>query len=382
MPLDDNMPPEPQSPMQEFAGMPWGNGEAADWAPEVAARVNAYDQQRVVANANDRAGQNLVGAITKFRDGLVQRTAADPHFADTALDVVQPTIAAFINAHPGIPDEDRQGHHDALVADLNNQIARTAVQSMAEQHAGAAHDMMADPRIGGALTDEDKTGLTSYIAMQHIARNADASAQQMQRTQAAQEASAAAAVDHADKLYDPTLGEPGFRPGWAQRIMADNMVQPADKAALMHLYGRLQTGGDAASSDPIMVQRILAGDMTHRDVLGEAGGALRLPDALNLARATLPQTVADQAKFSQVADTIQQARSALYGPNGENGAAGHAAWGRFVNWMLPTLRMGGADMGVPDIHPLNWLPRFQPTGDDVVPSAPESRPSLQQIFGR
>lgn len=372
----------PQTPMEQFSGLPWGAPEAQDWARDAATRVNAYEQQQALANANDQAGANFVRSVDSFRRGLVSRTQADPHFVNTALDLVPTTIGSLIDAHPGLGPEDKQTHHDALVSDLNNQIARAAVQGMADRNAASAHAMMADARIGGALSDDDKQGLTSYIGLQDVARNADAAAQRIQQRETANAASTSAAIGHASALYDGNFDTPDFRPGWAQQVMRDPATQPADKATLMHLYARMQMGGDAQASDPITVQRALSGQMGHRDILGEAGNSLRLADAVGLAHTALPLSTLDRAHFAQAADTIQQARNILYGPNGENGAAGHAAWGRFVNWMLPTLRLGGANLQDPNMHPLNWINRFQPTGNDVVPRAPANRRPLSEIFGR
>ena len=403
-PSDDTETPAPQTPMGEFANLPWGSQEAEDWAGSAATRINDYDQKKAIADANDRAGNAFVASLDNFRKGLVSRTAADPYFIHTAFDLAADTIPRIVNAHPNLSDDERSAHHDALVADLNNQIAVAGVKSMAERDGHIAATMLAAPRIAAALSDDDRKGLASYIGSQEIARGADRAAQQIEREKAATAASAAAAVGHAGTLYSPQLGEPAFPPGFATRLMADPAVGADDKAELMHLYARLQTGGDAAASDPITVQRALAGGMDHRDVLREAGNSLRLVDALGLAKSTLPTTPEDRAKYMQAADVIQQARTQLYGPNGENGAAGHAAWGRFVNWMLPTLRMGGADMADANTHPLNWLGRFAPTGDDVVPRPPPQqpqpkgryplppdeyiepppaeRPSLKEIFGR
>src|SRR5690242_17266940 len=95
----------PQSPMTEFAGLPW-HDDVQPWAEEVSTRLNNYDQGKAIAAANDRAGATLVAGVDTFRKGLLDRTAADPHFAGTALDLVQPTIATLVNAHPSIPDDE------------------------------------------------------------------------------------------------------------------------------------------------------------------------------------------------------------------------------------------------------------------------------------
>ena len=161
--------------------------------------------------------------------------------------------------------------------------------------------------------------------------------------------------------------------------------------ALLGVYSRLQTGGDAAQSDPFLVS-----DIIHRiangeapsvpEVLSQAGTTLRLHDAVALARgsvASLPPAV--RKEFGDLANTIDCARSYLASP--ENGPAGQMAFGRFMNWFMTSYPAGRLDPnGERPYDIASALTRFEPNSDDLVrasqrvQAAGERRP-LDQILG-
>ena len=371
------------SPMEQFASLNWGD-DAKPWASEVATRVNDYEQKTALAEDNTRAGQAFVSNMAGFSQGLLDKVSQDPQFVHTALDIIPPTIFSVIDSNPSHPDERRQSDNDAIVNDLSQSVSRHAVQTAAERSEESARSLLGNERISSFLSDEDKSGLDAYISMQSMARGADSAAAQKQAAQQAQDRSATAAVMHASTLYDDETNGIKFPSQWASSMMANKDIAPQDKAALMHLYGRLQTNGDAEQSDPSMITSVLkaalSGTASHTDILNEAGNSLRSVDAFALARGALPMDATTRSTLGQLSDTMQRARAALMGADGENGAAGYAAFGRFANAAMTAIRQGSADFG--ERHPLNWLPHFMPTGDDIVPSVPSaSRRSLTQIFG-
>lgn len=371
--------------LQQFRNLPWPP-EAQPFADEMAIRLNDYDQRTRIGQANAQAGQNYRNNALSFAGSLVNATVADPHFADTAISLVRPAFDALISSNPTHPDDQRNDHFEALSSDLEGQIAHSAVQRMAEIHPLTARDWL-DDKFSNYLDDGQKSFLSSYIGAQEMAQGADRSAaQQMQARQSADQ-SAAAALSHAMGLYDQNTDSVQFPPGWASRLTANPNVGWEDKGALMHLYGRLQANGDAPASDPYQINQTLqhiasGGTVSHAGLIDSAGTSLRLADALHLSAAAGPLTTEERAHYGNLADTVQQARDALYGRDGENGAAGSKAWGRFVNWVMPAARAGGVDFGDPEGHPLNQLPRFRPSGNDLIEPPPEGRPSLKDIFGR
>lgn len=381
-------PPGLHPDLRDFQSLPWPEG-AQDTAQELATRANDYVQQRALADNAAAAGQHAVTSVANFRDNLVSAVQADPHSVHTALDMVRPWVSGVIDTSPAHPDAEREASHDAISGDIESAIAHAAVQRMAEINEPAARGLLANDRISGLLDDGQKAGLGSYIDMQALARGADDSAQRQQLGALQGLAGAKAAIGHASTLYNPDIDTVMFPPGWAQSLMANNAIQPADKAALMHLYGRLQSQGDAPQSDPSLVARALnsiaSGTMpSHADIIANAGTNLRVADALHLAGGAGLISQDQRAHYSQLADTVEQARQALVGRDGENGAAGNRAWGAYVNWLLPNARRGAVNFVDPDLHPLGAVPRFAPSDYVEPPSAPspEGRPSLKEIFGR
>lgn len=383
----DPNPPTDQTThpdMQEFKQLPWPE-DASSWASEAATGINDQMQRERIAANNAAATQAYSNGINRFANGLIKWASDDPTRAEAAIREVRPYFDHLIGLNPSIPDEDRGAHHEALSSDLEGQIAQAAVKSMAEMHAPTARSML--DNLGGYLGDDQKDYLGAYIGAQDFARGVDAAGQQQMQARLADQRSAMAATGHAAQLYDPASDTLRFPPGWAQSLTANPAISYPDKAVLLHLNGRMQSSGDAPVSDPTLInntlQQIARGNSPdHRELLNAAGTSLRLADALHLATGSGPLSVTQRNSYGYLADTVQQARDALYGRDGENGAAGHAAWGRYVNWLMPAVR-GGMGFGDPDTHPLNMLGQFRPTGNDVAPTAPaEGRKSLAEIFGR
>lgn len=354
--------------MQNFADQPWPDG-ARDWANETAIGINDQMQRERIAAGNAAAAQAFQSGINRFANGLVSWVSGDPTRADAAIREVRPFFDNLIGNNPNHPDDQRAEHHEALSSDLEGRIAHAAISSMADMHAGQARDMLGGD-LGNYLDDGQKQYLGAYISAQDMARGVDAAGQQQMLQRAAARRDTMAALGHASQLYDPQTDTLQFPQAWAQNLTANQNIDYPDKARLMHLYGRMQSSGDAPASDPVTVnntlQQIAQGNSPdHGPLIDAAGQSLRLADALHLMAGTGPLTVDQRNHYGNLADTVQQARDVLYGRDGENGAAGHAAWGRYVNWLLPAARQG-ADFGDPEAHPLNWLPRFRPSGDEVI----------------
>lgn len=374
--------------LQDFTNA-FTQDESRSWAKDAAVRVQDWMQRKQIADANQQAGQNLVDNIASFKNELVGLAGSDPSAVHLALDLVPGTIGHLVANNPNHPEDQKEATHAALTGHIQNEIARAAVQKLAEHSDIAARDLLGEDRISGLFGADEHAALNSYIDMQSLARNADEAAQRQRLTQEGLIASEAAAHAHASGLYDPQRDDVNFPPGWASRLMADTTVPPPAKASLMDLYGRLQADGDAPQSDPHLVAGLLdrianGAPPTQADILGHAGDRLKMADALSLAKATFPLSPEARGPFVRLNELVQQGKNTIGAP--ENGPAGQNAFARYVNWLMPAIRNGGASLDPAEpAYAGGRLPQFAPTGKDTVQASvtpPENRPSLDDIFGK
>jgi hypothetical protein len=184
-------------------------------------------------------------------------------------------------------------------------------------------------------------------------------------------------------------------------MVADPRVVPETKAALWQAHDRLLRQGDPAQSDPATLVSLINqmtlpnnGGLTPTDVWQHAGSNLSLADTQMLAGAAFPKTPQQRAEVAAVAGTLATARDIIASP--ENGPAGQAAFGRFVNWLMPAYRNAGNGSLNPNSD--NWIlggeygpgmiQAFMPRGDDLLigrqlmdTANTADRPSLSEIFG-
>ncbi len=376
----------PSPALQQFRGA-FTDPSAQKWATEATIRLNDYFQKRRLAAANTQAGQNFVDDIGQFKDGLVGMVRSDPVAVHTALDLVHPTMAALIGTMPNAP-ADAADHHAALSGEMQREIAAAAVTSAAERSEPLARHLLGNERIQGVLGDDAHQTLTRYTDLQAGARQADNEAQQQAADTAREHVGHQSALNYLNVLTDPGTGDLQFPDGWNQGVMADPRLPPAGKAAVSSIYTNLRQNGDAQQSDPFLVSSLvgaLAGNDPPKvpDVIQHAGTNLRLADAMHLGGLAAGGPHQRQG-VAALDDAIKLGESQLAVP--ENGAAGEAAFGRYVNWLLPAVRNGAVLDPASKDYALSGgrMQSFAPQpGDYVAPVLPiGDRPTLHQIFSR
>jgi hypothetical protein len=370
---------------------------AQQWSQEVGARLNDYFTRRDIADTNTAAGERFVSDLDAFKSGLISGVQNDPFFAHTALDIVPPTLDAFAAAMPNAP-EDVAAHNEALTRHIQGEIATAAVTALAETHEGAARAMLGDERIKSLLGEA--TGLLdTYIGAQANARRVDHEAQVEQLQARAAHAADTAATGYLSGLVNPVSNTVQFPDRWNQSVLADPALPPPVKAGVLGIYDRLRTGGDIERSDPFVITDAIrrAADGAPPpagEIAAHIGQDLTLTDGLALMRrlSLSPAAHAEAQNLQQTLDLVRQQIAPI-----DSGAAGAAAYGRFVNWFLPEyMRQGPSALNPkadnwmlnPEV-PGNPIARFQPTGDDLIGIEPlasranragVARPSLGQIF--
>jgi len=386
-------PPAEQSPAIQTFQDAFTHPVAQEWSEEVGARLNDYFTRRQIADENIAAGETFVQDMESFKSGLVQGVQKDPHFVYTAMDIVPPTIDAFGRALPEFPGDE---HATNLTSHIQGEIATAAITKMAEVNAHAARTMLGDERIK-SLLGENAQALHTYINSQETARQIDYQAEvEALQAQAALKADVVA-VEKLSNLVNPASNTVQFPAQWNQSVLADPNIPPPVKAGLINTYDHLRRNGDIERSDPFVITDAIrraangepppAGEIAQR-----IGKDLTLSDGLSLMRrlSISPAAHAEAQNIQQTLDAVREQIAPI-----DSGAAGAAAYGRFVNWFLPEyMRQGPSSLNPradnwmlnPEV-PGNPIARFQPTGDDLVGIEQLAnranraiRPSLGQIF--
>ena len=379
-------PADPPQQLVDFVGS-FTDPQAAEVFGDAAVRVQDYIVQRNIAAENDAAANRLVSNLGTFKDGLVGMAQNDPAAVFLGLDLVPGIVEGIVETHPYLPDDQRAATAEQLSAEMRQEIARAGVMSLADRDADAARAMLG--RVSDLFDEGATAGLTGYIGSMEMARNVDATALEQQRARDTAQTTAASTTHYLGALVDPVTQGLQFPAGWAQRVMADPSIPPADTAGMLGIYDRLQRTGDAAQSDPYLVadviQRIASGNAPATpEILAQAGSGLRLADAVSLAKNAGSATPAARKEMTDLAHALDTARSTL--ASLDNGPAGQVAFGRFVNWFVNSYPPGALDPNAQRPYDLSAaMMRFSPTSDDlvraVVPPSGERKP-LDQIFGR
>lgn len=381
-------PADPPAPLVDFVSQ-FEDPQAREMFGDAAIRVQNYMMQREIAAQTEAASNRLVSNLGQFKDGLAGMVYQDPAALDLGLDIAPDIIDGIVSANPFIPDDQRESMRSGIVSDVQREIAMSGVRSLAEKDAVSARGMLYNERVSALLDDRQRTALEGHISAMDMARGIDATATAQQRAVDDQRTTDFSATQYLGALVDPNTREVQFPTDWAQRVMLDPTLGPADTASMLGVYQRLQTSGDAAQSDPFLlasiVERVASGEgIGVRDILSEAGRGLRVADAVGLARNTVANMQPSvQKEFRDLAASIDTARSFLASP--ENGPAGHMAFGRFMNWFMGSYPAGRLDPNSDQPFELGAaLTRFLPTSDDMmrtVRPVPENRVPLDQIFG-
>ena len=345
---ENEAPPHPGDPPQQlvdFVGA-FTDDQARNVFGDASVRLHDYMTQRQIADDNAAATNRLVSNLGQFKDGLVGMAYGDPAATTLGLDLVPDIVDGLVSANPFLPDDQREGVYSGIASDIQREVARSGVMSLAEKDAGAARALLENERVNAVLDDSDRLALEGHISALDAARTVDAAAVAQQRAIDERRSSNFAAVNYLGALVDPNTQEMQLPGGWAQKIMLDPALGPGDTAGMLGLYERLRTDGDVKRSDPYLmadvIQRMASDNPPDpREILGEAGRGLRVADAVGMARDSVAaMTPAMQREYGELSATIDTAREIIASP--ENGPAGHAAFGRFMDWLTDNYAGAGS----------------------------------------
>lgn len=383
----EEAPPHPADPPQPLVDLvnAFSDPQAQGVFRDAAVKVQDYLVRRDVADQNSAMADRLVNNIDQFKSGLVSMVQSDPAATQLGLDLVPDIIGGIVASHPHLPEEQLGDIHGQLTGDIQKEIARAGVMSMADQNEAAARRLLDHSAVSAVLDDGDRTALNGYIGAQATARTADDAALARQRAVDLDRTRQFSTLNYFNALTDPATNDLTFPPGWAQKVTADPTLPPAYTAAMLNIYGRLRANGDAPASDPHLAADLIdtaaRGGATTPGILQYAGNGMRLTDAVTIAGMAGPQTPEGSADIRALNDLVQQSRATLASP--ENGPAGQAAYERYMNWLLPAVRGGAVSVNPaePTYAGLR-LAEFAPRAGDMVGRAPSaSRPSLDDILG-
>ena len=387
-------PADPPQQLVDFVGA-FQDPQAQEAFGDAAIRVQDYMMRRDIAADNAAAANRLVSNLGRFKDGLTSMVSADPAAVDLGLDLVPDIVHGIAQTHPYLPDDQRDTVYDSITTDIQREIARAGVMSLAGRSATAARALLDSDRVSSLLGD-DRSGIEGYIGAMDMARGMDAEATARQRAEDSARQVNHSTVQYLGALVDPATGDTQFPNGWAQRVMADPTLPPVQTAAMLDVYHRVRDGdGETdwyAFAD--MTSRIANGQpVPLPEVFNQIGRGLKVADAATIARGSIDSAAPPaQREFRHLDATIQAAREVLAPP--EYGVAGERAFERFMGWLVPQYRAAGPGSLNPagDRYLLptgdgaatfwnNFAPRL---GDYVTGRglAGENRPPLSDIFGR
>lgn len=376
-------PADPAQPLVDFVGG-FNDPQAQEVFRDAAVRVQDYMVRRNIADENAAAANRMADNLGRFKDGLVEMVSTDPAAVNLGLDLVPDVIHGLVGTHPYMPDDQREGAATGMVSDIQREIGRAAVMSLADRDEAAARRLLGGDRVSGLFDDRDQLALSGYIGAQATARSIDADAVAQQRAVDQAKTADFQAIGYVSSLLDDN-GSLQFPPGWAQQVTADPTVSPGATAAMLNMYTRLQQDGDAETSDPFVMADMISaaanGTGSVPAALGQAGRGLRAVDAVGMAQMAMSP---DTTTAGVLNDLAQEGRTSL--ASTENGLAGQQAFSRFMNWLVPAVRNGlvSLDPGDKNYAGLH-LPQFAPSANDLVQAtvqAPvEGRKPLDAIFG-
>ena len=379
IPQDHQLVPALQKAFEAFQ-TPEGQKFAATVLPIIQQHVNAVN----VANANQQAGDRSVQNVADTKNALVNAVKDDPTAASMALHLA-PHLVAGVVSHSGLTTEQMQSTHADLTSHMQSEIAKAAVTRMAEIGEGPARQLL--DVVGEHLTDGEKGTLGQYIDTMQVARGMDHSASlaQMQYDNAAQ--SRRAAYGAGGQLLNARTEETQAPSDFVSSLMSANHVRAADRVPLMIAYNNLRSQGDPTTSDPHVINGLLQkiADPTtpvpSAEILQHVGSGLRYVDAHMLHGLSLVRTPEAQAHTQQIASMVDNAREEL---TPAASAAHNAAFGRYVNWLMPSIRAGANIDPMSKDYILNRKSPadFAPKHADIVPPYNGGeRPPLASFFG-
>lgn len=352
----------------------WRNDAPAALQPiadESAAILKSYEQHRDLADQSKAAGDAFVTGVSKITDNFSAMVKDDPASYDVARALARNAVGVLVGSVPGMDPEAMVGHAASIYGDVERQLARSAVTTLADRDEIAARAMLA--RVGGVLPEDEHAEFNGYIDVMAKARSIDGAAMRVRDAQETERVEDTAALGYLSMLSDARNGEVLFRPGWAQSVIADKRLPPDATAALVDTQARLIRDGDEPMSDPALLRRVLdgvaSGEMNLADVMQYAGAGLKLSDALGAAQYSVGTATPQQrVELDSFRDAVDAAHNTLANP--AYGPAGVSAFGRFVEWAMPMFRSNpGAFNPAAEDYALKsgaTMMRFRPSFDNIV----------------
>lgn len=387
---DDNYPGHASGVMnpilQQFA-QSFTTPQGQAWAQQAAALVQRHFTMRAVAEQNNDIGEQFLQNLSDFKTGLVNAVSKDPTFVHTALQLVPGTLKAMAAEHPSTAGMDDQV--STISQHIQGELAHAAVQSFAEKDESAARLALQSPAISALIPDNQKQALEQYIGSQAYYRMQDAVAAEQQSNRNAALSSYTKATGYLNSLVDPNSTDPQFPPEFGAQLMRDPGLGDTTRAAIHSGYTNLVRNGDVQNSDPNVVAGLVnrlanGGRVNQPEIFGALGSQLTLKDAQFFNEKIGPQNETSTADMKALDDHINDARDRL---TSGNGAAGDAAFGRYMNWLMPALRNGEGAIGQkldPDhansIVANDPVQDFAPKPSDLVPPQNPVAP-IHTFFG-
>jgi hypothetical protein len=356
---------------------------AQEWSADVAKDIQQHLNEVNVADANQRAGEQLVQNMADTKDNLVGMVQSDPTSVNLALNLAPKLVGGMLGHMADQPDI-QADTHSQITGHIQQAVAHAAVIRMADFHADGARDLL--NQVSQHLGEGDADKLNGYIDTLQNARDADHAAGLEQLQSDRDRASQLSAYKVGSTLLDPSRESIGFPDNFVANLVRNTAITPADKQPLYQAFNNLRQFGDPASSDPHLVaqtlQQLASPDqgLSHADIFQHVGQGLKYVDALMLHGLNLGSTPEGLNAVKQLSTVVSSAQQQLAG-SGTN--VGDAAFGRFMDWLLPSYRRTGAAGLNPNsdnfLLPEGTMASFAPRHSDAVVTGTPTR-SLSDVF--
>ena len=335
VPQDDTLHPALQQTVDSVQ-----NPDVQDWATGVAQTIQQHVNQTTVADLNQAAGNQFVQNLADTKNQLVGMVKSDPTSLDLALKLT-PQLVGPLLQHANVPDEQFQDTHDSIVGHINQAATHAAIIRMSDFDSGAAKGMI--DKYGEHLDEGDAATLGRYADTLQGARDTDHALGTAQLLSDRRLGSRLSAYSVGSQLLDPSRETVGFPDNYVANLVRNTAIQPDDKQALYTAVTNLQRNGDQPS-DPYTVMRRLQQianqePVTHQDLMDQVGRRLSYVDAHMLQGINLGATPEGNQAATQLSRVVTDAQRQLAG-SGDR--AGNAAFGRFMDWFLPSFRNTGS----------------------------------------
>jgi hypothetical protein len=378
-PSDGELNPVLENTLGQFSD-PQAQAVATDAVTAIQQHVN----MTTVADTNAAAGQQFVNNLAATKNNLVGMVQADPTSIDLALRLTQQLIPPLLT-HANVDADIQPDVHSAIIDHFNQQIVHAAGIRAADFSPDMVQGII--DKYGDHLDEGDADTLTRYANAMQGSRDIDHSLGTAQAIADRQRGSQLTAYAQGSQLLDNKREVTQFPDDFVANLTRDTSMNPADKTALYTAVTHLAANGDQPTNPYTFMQRLRdvvdpGTDVAHDDLMQHVGNDLSYADAHMLQGLNLTATPAGNGMAKQLSDTVTSAQQYLAGSGSR---AGDAAFGRFMDWLLPSYRSVGAaglDPGNDSYLFANTsLSQFR-SHEDAVPSNMDGRPALGQIFAQ